>query len=80
MVLVGVGCSGRAVQADAPAVGGIIPILASLSPLSRSLLSLWSLVSLVSSEGSRMLAMPVEALPTEVFLRWVHSDRLEERE
>lgn len=36
----------------------------------------WSLSSL----GSGMLAMPVEALPIEVFLLWENSDRLEERE
>lgn len=34
----------------------------------------------LSSLGSGMLAMPVEALPTEVFLRCVNSDKLEERE
>ena len=55
------GCSGTAVQAEAPAVGG--PARASLSSL-----------------GSGILPMPVEALPTEVFLRWPHSDRLDERE
>lgn len=34
----------------------------------------------LSSLGSGMLAMPVDALPTDVFLLWVNSDRLEERE
>lgn len=33
-----------------------------------------------SSLGSGMLPMPVEALPTEWFLRWLNSDMLEERE
>lgn len=33
-----------------------------------------------SSQGSGMLPMPVEALPTEWFLRWLNSDMLEERE
>lgn len=33
-----------------------------------------------SSMGSGMLPMPVEALPTEWFLRWLNSDMLEERE
>lgn len=33
-----------------------------------------------SSLGSGMLPMPVEALPTEWFLRWLYSDMLEERE
>ena len=34
----------------------------------------------LSSLGSGMLPMPVEALPTEWFLRWLNSDMLEERE
>lgn len=33
-----------------------------------------------SSLGSGMLPMPVDALPTEWFLRWLNSDMLEERE
>lgn len=33
-----------------------------------------------SSLGSGMLPMPVEALPTEWFLRWLNSEMLEERE
>ena len=34
----------------------------------------------LSSLGSGMLPMPVEALPTEWFLLWLNSDMLEERE
>lgn len=34
----------------------------------------------LSSLGSGMLPMPVEALPIEWFLRWLNSDMLEERE
>lgn len=39
-----------------------------------------AVVLALSSLGSGMLAMPVDALPTEVFLLWVNSDRLEDRE
>lgn len=34
----------------------------------------------LSSLGSGMLPMPVEALPTEWFRLWLNSDMLEERE
>lgn len=34
----------------------------------------------LSSLGSGMLPIPVEALPTEWFLLWLNSDMLEERE
>lgn len=34
----------------------------------------------VSSHGSRMLSIPVDVLPTEVFLLWQNSEKLDDRE
>lgn len=34
----------------------------------------------VSSHGSRMLSIPVDVLPTEVFLLWQSSEKLDDRE
>lgn len=34
----------------------------------------------ISSQGSRMLSMPVDVLPTEVFLLWQSSEKLDDRE
>lgn len=34
----------------------------------------------ISSQGSRILSIPVDVLPTEVFLLWQRSEKLDDRE
>lgn len=39
-----------------------------------------AVIGSVSSHGSRMLSIPVDVLPTEVFLLWQNSEKLDDRE